>query len=80
MELLCFPLMGTKSQRCMTRRFKRNGRTFGKVYHYVPQRRLVLRLAEQLSLSESQVYQQVFSERLQILQDLYGLEITKADI
>lgn len=81
MELICYPLMGTKSQRRMHRRRVKGWQTKGKTYHYVPQYRLVLRLMEETGLSEELVRKQIRDERLWLLQQDYGANaITPADV
>ncbi|MGF1989234.1 MAG: hypothetical protein RMY62_015365 [Nostoc sp. ZfuVER08] len=81
MELICYPLMGTKSQRCMRRRRAKGWQVGGRSYHYVPRYDLIRRLMEQTGLSEQLVRKQIRDERLWLLREDYGTDtITPADV
>ncbi|QMS87309.1 hypothetical protein HUN01_06820 [Nostoc edaphicum CCNP1411] len=81
MDLICYPLMGTKSQRCMLRRRAKGWQVGGRAYHYVPRYELIRRLMEQTGLSEESVRKQIRDERLWLLQEDYGTgAITAADV
>jgi hypothetical protein len=80
MQLKVFPLLDTRCKRLMQRRKCRGRRRRGQTYHYNPQTRLINRLASQLRMPPDQVRQQIAKERLYLLQQIYGLEITKKDV
>jgi hypothetical protein len=57
---------------------KRNGQRLN--YKYRPQRRLIARLASELSMSEINIVEQIKTERLYLLQEIYGSDIKKWEI
>lgn len=59
MNLLFFDTLSTCSKRALLRR---RGR-YGNPYQYRPQRRLVLRLAYEFRMTETQVLEQLVKER-----------------
>ena len=76
MELICYFLLGTKTRRLMTKKNSRGG----KKYHYQPREQLIKRLASELKLTELTTREQILKERLFLLQEIYGNEITKTDV
>jgi hypothetical protein len=59
MELICYPLLSTRSRRALQ---KRKGR-WGHRYQYVPRANLIDRLARELNLPVEQVHEQLQRER-----------------
>lgn len=80
MELQIFYLVCTRTKRLLQRRYKPGGKGGKRKYHYVPQIRLVRRLASELKISESQVRRKIAEERLYLLRQLYGDEISISDV
>ncbi len=80
MNLKIFPLLSTSTKRRIQKITKRRGFGSKRKYHYVPSRKLVTRLANELRISESQVRKQIAEERLYLLQQLYGDEISLSDV
>lgn len=80
MNFICYPLMATESKRLMHKRYKgkRNGRQLK--YKYRPQRRLIERLAAETGMTEVNVIEQIKTERLYLLQEVYGSDIQKFEI
>jgi len=81
MNLICYPLMGTKSKRLMVKRFNKKRSQDGKIYHYEPKRDLISRLAEELNMSKLAVKEQIYKERLFLLRETWNdPTITRADV
>ena len=81
MELICYPLLSTTSQRTMRRRWRRKRYGVKQSYHYVPQYRLIKRLMNELGYTEAQVRQQIYNERLYLLREDWGSSaISPADV
>lgn len=59
MDLEIYSLLSKESQRAIKRVKKR----FGRPYYYIPQARLVRRLAQQLQKSEEEIREQIARER-----------------
>lgn len=75
MQLICFPLLQTKSKRLIQKRIKAK-RGFTTIYYkYRPKAELVERLAQELGITEEQVRTQIKTERLYLLQEVYGSEV-----
>ncbi|OKH47295.1 hypothetical protein NIES2101_23950 [Calothrix sp. HK-06] len=75
MELMCFPLLHSRSKRLIQKRIKtkRAGTTI--YYKYRPKQELIERLSEELRMSQKQIRKQIKSERLFLLQEIYGSEV-----
>lgn len=67
MEIRLFHQLSTRSKRAMLRR---RGR-FGRVYQYRPRRKLILRLAYENGMTESQVLKQLAIERKELLKQTF---------
>lgn len=81
MNLICYPLMGTKSKRLMVKRKRSNGRKLGKTYHYTPRTDLISRLAYELNMNEKAIRKQIFDERLFLLRETWNdYTITIAEV
>jgi hypothetical protein len=81
MQLICYPLMGTKTKRLMVKRTRKNGRKVGNTYHYVPRTDLIKRLTQELQMSEKAVRKQINEERLWLLRETWNdPTITRADV
>jgi hypothetical protein len=81
MELICYPLLSTRSKRAIIRRKQRRGHNSGKTYHYRPRQTLVKRLEAELNMSQSTVLRQIALERLFLLRQMYGEdEISPKDV
>lgn len=64
MELICFPLLNLRSKRAMLRVSRRRGNSkWKRMYSYNPRRNLVLRLVEELAITEDAVKHQILKER-----------------
>ena len=74
MELLCFPLMSKASRTLMEKRYRFGGGKYNREYRYRPQYRLIQRLSRALNISESQVREQIYKERLYLLREKYGYD------
>ena len=61
MQLILYPLLGTRSRRGIYKTHRRN-QAYQKTY-YVPRYDLVLRLSRETGLTTNQVYQQMRRER-----------------
>lgn len=59
MELICYPLLGTSTRK----RLQRTRGGWGKMYHYTPQHRMLVRLSKQLNLSVEAIRIQLHEER-----------------
>lgn len=81
MDIICYMLMDTRTKRRMMKRFVRGRNGRNRTYHYRPQYRLILRLMQELGLSEAQVRKQIYQERLYLLREEWGAsEIGEGEI
>lgn len=80
MDLICYPLMSTSTKKRMRRRFRFTPHKLNRTYHYTPGTSLVTRLANELRMSEAAIRKQIAEERLYLLRDVYGTDITKAHV
>lgn len=81
MQLLCYPLLGTKTRRLMRRRWRSKRWGLRQPYRYRPQYRLILRLMSETGMSEQAVRQQIYKERLFLLRQDWGEDqISAADV
>lgn len=74
MDLIVYPLLGTKCKRLMKRRWRTKRWGLRQPYRYRPQYRLILRLMEELKLPEQVIRRQILEERLFLLREIYGAD------
>jgi len=65
MNLICYPLLGTRSKRALTREKS----SYGADYHYRPRGNLLQRLSRETGLSPEDCYQQLLKERAYLLRN-----------
>lgn len=63
MDLICYPLLGTRSRRAL----KREKTNFGHRYHYNPRGNLLSRLAQDLGMTTDAVHAQLMKERAYLI-------------
>lgn len=76
MSLDLYSRLGTRSRRALSRRYKH----FNIPYNYVPRKQLIERLSLETGLPEDTIKQELMKERLEILKEKYGEEITYKDV